>query len=587
MKHLIPLLAACALTSLHPLRASELDDLIVQVQTTKNPSGGVGQDAQKIAARISAIGAPAIPRLLPLLDDPDINVRQLAAYILSDIPGLTQKDLPLLMASQVRDNGWIAPAIARIGTPEAITFLVNELVRTRQVAGQLNHAIEILGPKALPELVGIYRRNLVWDRKLQLAMNATFRSMGEQALPAINPLLQIAQDPTASLNQRIYAMDALGAIGTTAAPAVPTLLELRNSDTPEIREASSSAIKSIGTSDATALHLENLQKARHIIYKVDAITAIAHFGPLGKSAAPTLRPYLDSPDWDLRLTAALALGAIGDESSVSQLTSLLDNKEDWRLSFAAARSLSLLHAEASLPALEMQAQTHWHPIVRQEADRAQNAIRKKAKPEPPPHGQYHQFLTNFHAYEKGMKQLKVMNSYLNSTTTFNRFSHPDPNPPSQILFRPNIGTLKYESLPGIPVENGFLSGADFGEREGYIMLVDPLGIPFRVSADNTQAIYRTQAGAIAITGNAHMDLDQGYVLKLHRNAEGQWTAKKWRALPGAPRFSKRLADGTILIVCHGGTVLLSSDGDLRFLYPSEAIVKIRAPANAAAPLPAP
>ena len=67
-----------------------------------------------------------MPALLPLLKDEDAGVRDLASYTLRDAP-VTEEHLDALIASRLKGDGWIAPAIATIGSPRAIEFLASEL----------------------------------------------------------------------------------------------------------------------------------------------------------------------------------------------------------------------------------------------------------------------------------------------------------------------------------------------------------------------------------------------------------------------------------------------------------------------------
>ena len=73
--------------------------------------------------RDSALADRPFPYLVPLLKDENIAIRYLFAFILRDIKGLKEKDLDaLLWNPNAPGNGWIAPAIAQIGTPKGNRF---------------------------------------------------------------------------------------------------------------------------------------------------------------------------------------------------------------------------------------------------------------------------------------------------------------------------------------------------------------------------------------------------------------------------------------------------------------------------------
>ena len=57
------------------------------------------------------------------------RLRELASYVLSDAEGLTEEHLDTLIESRCQGDVWIPPAIARVGTSKAITFLVEEVRR--------------------------------------------------------------------------------------------------------------------------------------------------------------------------------------------------------------------------------------------------------------------------------------------------------------------------------------------------------------------------------------------------------------------------------------------------------------------------
>ena len=83
---------------------------------------GVGEQERELAAAVQRYGATAIPPLLQMLESPRENVRALAGYTLRDIEGLTSEHLAPLMKARRNGDGWIPPAIARVGTPEAVSF---------------------------------------------------------------------------------------------------------------------------------------------------------------------------------------------------------------------------------------------------------------------------------------------------------------------------------------------------------------------------------------------------------------------------------------------------------------------------------
>ena len=239
---------------------SEAEILVKKLKQEATAGKGVAKGGREVAEKLQAIGAGAVPYLLPLLRDKDEGVRRLASYTLRDIDGLTEQHLDALIESRRRGDGWIPPAIARIGTPKAVAFLVDELVRERQTQNQITWAIEILGPKAVPHLVQVYQTNTNWDENLETTMRSVFGTLGAKAAEAIDPLLQMANDDTLSKDKRLRAIAAVGYIGLPAERSVPQLQQLQEHGDAQIRERVTSAILNIGSAEAAPLLVQKLQQ---------------------------------------------------------------------------------------------------------------------------------------------------------------------------------------------------------------------------------------------------------------------------------------------------------------------------------------
>ena len=113
--------------------------------------------------------------------------------------------------------------------------------------------------------------------------------------------------------------------------------------------------------------------------------------------------------------------------------------------------------------------------------------------------------------------------------------------------------------------------SDRGEFGGEIVYVDKEKETRVLAPENTEAIYKTRAGIVAVTGLAHMDQNTGCLFRITKDAGGHWGARRWRELPGAPRFSRLLKDGNLFVSCFGGVVLVSPDGGMRSLKREEVL----------------
>ena len=300
-------------------QTSDVESVVAALKKAAKPGAGITPEEQEIAKKVESIEPKAIPYLLALLRDENEDVRDLASYTLSDIDGLTEQHLDALIESRRRGDGWIPPAIARIGTPEAVKFLIEELVRERQTQTKLTYAIGLLGEKAVPGLLAVYEADKEWDMNLENTMCSVFKELGHKATGAIDPLLKIACDERAPRARRVQAVITLGAIGLPAERAVPRLQKLPESSDVKLRTAATAAIEQIGSPEAVPLLVKKLEAKSDILVLRD----IARLGARGRSAGPTLLRFLENQDWDMRVGVVRTLGYIGYDEAADDLVKML------------------------------------------------------------------------------------------------------------------------------------------------------------------------------------------------------------------------------------------------------------------------
>jgi HEAT repeat protein len=185
-----------------------------------------------------------VPALLPSLKDENRDVRDLASYTLRDAP-VREEHLDALMESRSRGDGWIAPAIARIGSPRAIEFLVSELRKDPEIGTQLTWAFRQLGAKGVPYLVELYECSSCNEEVLAVTAYI-FSNLRDTATEAIQPLLAIAEDARRDRMARIGAIRALGSIGPSAAPLVDRLKSIAARDPETFDEVVADAMIHMG-----------------------------------------------------------------------------------------------------------------------------------------------------------------------------------------------------------------------------------------------------------------------------------------------------------------------------------------------------
>ena len=339
------------------------------VENLKKAAHSDARTSQTAKEELVEAGPAVIPFLLPLLSDDDEKVRTLAGWVVSEIKGLSDEHLDILIQAYRRGVGLVAPGIARIGSPRAVDFIVETLVsdpHTGEGDFFIQGAVWQLGAKVVPGLVQFYQTDREWDDGLETRMASVFGSLRTKARSAIGPLLEIANDKTISVKRRVRAIAALGAIGVSTHGEIESLQRLQKDDDNLIRDAALEARAFIRVGDSFERTLQ--------------IRDLARQGTLAKYAGPDLVKDLEAEDWDVRAAAARAIGYIGFEDAIDALFPLLHHNEDWRLVYSAAESLGRLRARKAMPALAAVSRSIGIPPAREAARRAMASIRDSVVP---------------------------------------------------------------------------------------------------------------------------------------------------------------------------------------------------------------
>ena len=540
-------------------------EIVQLIKSTAAEGNGITGEEQELAHRVQELGSPAIPYLLPLLEHENEDVRALTSYILRSIDGLTEEHFEALKTSRLKGDGWIPPAIARIGTPEAISFLVEELKKEKQDHTQLTHAIKSLGGKAVPDLIELYRMEDT-DEELLYTVNFIFDEMGDEANRAVDPLTEIALDDNIAEYVRRMAIFGLGSIGETARRSVEALLDLADKDPESFETAVAGALWGMKAPEAVSYLLRDLNEYPNIISFRD----IAELGEDGVSAGPELIQYLNHENWRVRIGAARTLGFVGYKGASQPLIGVLDNVDDWRLVYVAAESLGRLQSQESIHALARLEQEHWYPPIREAAGKALEVIRGKSGYEL----KYHPDNFPFEFFDYESVRLDKNVEMRNGAVEYPDDSFIIPKnalSPSRLV---DCSYIAYMNVPnakghkqipdvGIRVEDGCLVGSARGEWGGELMFIDTGGKSTLILKDNIRGIYRTPEGIFVVAGLAHLTSNRGIVYKVSKDDTGSWNAPSWKALPGAPRSSALTKEGSLYIECVGGNILLTPDGAIK------------------------
>ena len=552
--------------------SSGLEELIAKIPEVSTGGRGISPAADELAKQLRGFGATAVPRLVGLLESDDEQVREFAGYVVRDLDGLNESNLDALIKARRRGDGWIPPAIARIGTPRAIAFLIDEMRRKPEQSSQLTWALTRAGEKAAPALAAIFREDSPVSQELSKAIADVFGGMGPSAKNAVAPLLEIAADKSRNTVNRLGAVDALGSIGAAAAEAVPRLRQLAKSEPANFSDAVRRAILGIGTPEAAEILVARLKSAPPEMAVATVLRDIAALRENGRGAGPQVVKALYRDPWEDRVGAALTLGYIGYAPASVELKQMLQSKEDWRLVYAATMSLGRLQDRSALPDLRRLAKDHWSPIVRNSALKAINAVegseRHFSRWQPANFAFEYVEYQNL-GFETSREQQEKIDKF--------RFrADPDELQPAEIkktVYQIEIvgygvdgrQTKKSETTPRCALRfgDGLLVGGDRGEWGGELAYRDEKGGTHVLVPENTHAIHRMPFGVVAAIGLAHLTMNSGYLYMVTPTPGKLPTAKPWKVLPGAPKKTGILENGDLFVSCHGGDILITPSGEFR------------------------
>lgn len=557
-----------------------LEACLARFPAVASSDSGIGREEQELAKVVRGYGATAIPPLLELLENDQENVRTLAAYTLRDIEGLTAEHLPALMRARRNGDGWIPPAIARIGTPEAVEFLIEDLRQDPETHTQVTWALEILGAKAAPGLANLLKCADDCDENVARAVHFMFTEMKDHAAIAVPALLQIARDEKLSLDSRRTAVISLGAIGESSPQHEAQLIAI-GKEIPLLKAAGEAALLQMKSGAAVPALVRDLPAdPEHFLGE------IASLGRNGHAAGGAVMRYLDDRDWDVRVWAAMALGYIGYEPAEPALRNALANEDDWKVVYAAVLALGELRASASRDVLEHVRDSHWYPPVRELATLAIRRIETGSEmrefdsfPYSTVDGSPKTCATTA---DQRMREPKSRKLYakpdgtrlasLAYDSTIRSYGPPEDSRPDEhgvmVMTQENMQehVEKIRQVPevALKVSDGWLVGSDRGEWGGELVHLPTRGAHDVVCEANVRDIFRLGDRLVAVTGTAHMLFNSGTLLRVERNDSGRYIATPWKRLPAAPATSWLIGRDRLLInTLGGGSVIVDASGELR------------------------
>jgi HEAT repeats len=276
-----------------------------------DPNQADGAEAAAVAAAVTA----QVPRLLPLLSDPDPKVRETAAYALAQCPDMAGpvvarlrarwavEDVPLVRASLLAAGGRLDP----IGCGDWLVAAAGDAHATVRAAAVLAIAWAGLpwpGP-ATGAVISAYRdgdplAGWAWYGHDSLA--ELLKQFDVRAVPA--PVVgALVHAPAAEARAQVaYAVDELN-LARRSAPArlVPLLAPLLGDPEERVRQAATNTVRAAGSAGALV--------ADELAALAAAFTSDAEVGRLGAAAqALCALIQLGDPRWRAPLLAAWRSG---------------------------------------------------------------------------------------------------------------------------------------------------------------------------------------------------------------------------------------------------------------------------------------
>jgi HEAT repeat protein len=515
----------------------------------KRADGSSSDSDEKYAIRLEKFGLPAKRELLKHALGADRGWRNLSGAILMHWHSFEPADVPVLIAALHKEpGGWIARPLGQIGTREAIEALAED-VRLHGAQNQSGGALSQIGDRVFPYLLPLLSDDRQWRDAAWI-----MRDMKTKAADGLDTWLAIALDPARPERDRVGALRGVGILGSTAkmvAPKIRPLLSANDSDG-MIYETAKKVLAAMGDETMASETVSACAPSTYPFEEsFDSTMCLERAAAYGDAVLPYANPILttftNSRTGADRASGASFLGYIGYGPARQRLLELLQDS-DWRVVYAAARSLGWLGAREAIPDLTAVARTHWLGDVRNEAANVISDLRSSdgstSRPAArdgtldfPPDVRFDIDAT----YAPDVAPCK------SGRWTWNGREFREPDDASVTL---HIDAS--EVLPG-----GTLIGRDSGEWGGEVRWESASGKPLIVVEGNVEGIQPSRDGAVAVIGSGGAWTDyydergnpranepagftisngpggSGYALALRRDAGGAWRVEEIARFPRA------------------------------------------------------
>ncbi|MDP1824727.1 MAG: hypothetical protein Q8L48_15840 [Archangium sp.] len=537
----------------------ELERLVRESRATAGrmaDNGGLPQELLRNREAIVTFGEQAISMALPHLKDPNPVVRRFFGSVLEGLPGLTERELPALIAAYRGGNRWVVGAIASIRTPKAISFLAGEFERAPQGNEALAWHLGQFGPAGVQALLQPLNRDAPVRDHFAASACGGVRELGAGGTNVGAELLVTLASEMRPVANRKAALWLLGCVPPlSASERVAVDGAVTASKALQLDKNTSLLQVTLGTPEGVRIIMRRLAK------QPEYVAALVAAGQSARIAEPAVLSLTDHPTANIRLEAVKALGAIGGDPSIARLELALTDDTDWQIPCAAARSLVTLKANSKLSALRAAARTAWYPPTAECIDAAGKALesgvvlsqqRKWEVPDGSP--------WRVHPVPRAAARTEELSerqrAALRVTGAVRSWSERGPLTES-VVGPPSVA---------LALDGGFLLGTNRGEWGGELVWSSG-GKQRPLLEENIVGIHRLGGRLIVVTGLAHLGINEGAVFRVEFAADSTPHATEWRILPGVPEGSFVLENGRLFLPCKGGDVVLDETGNLAMATP--------------------
>ena len=511
-----------------------VDDCLTVLYDWSRTYNGRVEDVTVAVTNLKRFGNPMRDALLDRAMGSDRRLSQLSDLFLNAWHGWTPSDVPALArALSVNPGGVIARSLGEVGTPEAMQALADDMRRGTQ--GQSDYALELLGARAVP-----YLFPLLEDAQSARGAARVITAMGGKSKPFAESWARLAADPRQPTEVRLGALRGLAALGRSARQWTGDLHVLLASQDESLRTTAAHTLWAAGDPAVLDTLLEECRPEGNELEFVElsstrCLRDIESLGHDAVAAGPKLVPFLDSPNADERLGVVTTLGAIGDAAAIPRLRGALGDL-DWRVVYAAVKSLGQLRAIEATEDLERIYDTYWLPEVRRQARYSLTDFRLPAD-SPTPYDQLEADRKSggfpYDLYSAVLGDIPACSSQ--------RWRlH------SLVIHFPGQSSSYVPKTVSARLANGrgFLRGSNGGEF-GSTLTWEPLVGPSKVVYHGYEVIgiFPDGDGAIAVIGLAHLGIDFSVVVSLDLGADGRWTLHEVARLPSMSSAMVQISTG--------------------------------------------